>query len=501
MQKVILHSNTEIIDKINSFSNHQQLPFSEWKELLEISSLSRDKIFFLALTLNNECICGAIFSQKNRRIAGLYYSCLFLYGYDFFDFNSLLIDKKYAKNYMSFLNEFAQSKGLNFISLENLYQNNNLDSAFKLKEEIALLDSSIDDFSYIYSKKGVKRDRNTLVKKFKYQVKHYQSEEITDDLIDELAKLHKERWAFDRVKSSFFEKNRKIYYSANKTNKVLSVIYVDDDILAMHYGMIIDKKLIFHTPVVNIKYYPYSPMAMLLYESAIFCENNHLKEFNLGLGDESYKSRFTNSSSSSFTYHFPIGVFNKLRFSLLFKLSQNKLKFDSLITVAKKVYHSSVSLKNKVCFYYAFALPNSDLKLSSSLSFDSCSTFTELVQVFRDSGNIIERYHYNRIINKEKFYFLRKGHKIICYGWSTERALFVSEKNKTLDLKDGVILYDFFTFKEFRNNGFYQKLLKKILSELEPNTKAYIYALKSNLASNKAIEKAGFQAINSRKIF
>ena len=501
MRKVILHSPAEIIDKINSFYNQQLLPISEWKELLEISSCTGDKVFFLALTINKECIGGAIFSQKNRRIARVNYSCLFLYGYDFFDFNPLFIDEKHAKNYISFLNEFAQSKGLNFITLENLYQNNRLKSAFVLEEEIALLDSSMDSFSYIYSKKGVKRDRNTLIKKFKYQVKHYQGEEITDDLINELASLHKERWAFDNVKSSFFEKNRKTYYSTNKSNKVLSVIYIDDDILAMHYGMIIDKKLIFHTPVVNIKYYPFSPMAMLLYESAIFCENIQLNEFNLGLGDESYKSRFTNSSSLSYTYHFPLGAFNKLRFFLLFKLSQNKSKFDFLITLLKKVYHSSISLKNKLCFYCAFTLPDSDIKLSSSLNFNSCSSFTELVQAFRDSGNTIERYHYNRMMNKEKVYFFQKDNKIICYGWSTEKPLFVSEKNKTLDVKDGVILYDFFTYKEFRNKGFYQKLLKKILNQLEPNTKAYIYALKSNIASNKAIVKAGFQATNSHKIF
>ena len=121
MRKVILHSPAEIIDKINSFSNQQLLPISEWKELLEISSYTGDKVFFLALTINKECIGGAIFSQKNRRIARVNYSCLFLYGYDFFDFNPLFIDEKHAKNYISFLNEFAQSKGLNFITLENLY--------------------------------------------------------------------------------------------------------------------------------------------------------------------------------------------------------------------------------------------------------------------------------------------------------------------------------------------------------------------------------------------
>ncbi|MEJ6734747.1 MAG: GNAT family N-acetyltransferase [Flavobacteriales bacterium] len=501
MQKVILNSNAEIVEKIDSLSNQPDLPITQWKELLQISSNRRDQVFFLAFIDNNHCFSGAIFSEKKRRIAGLNYSCLFLYGYDFFDFNSLHVDDKYAINYTSFLQNFAQSKGFNFLTLENLYQNNRLQSSFTLEEEIALLDNSIDDFSYIYSKKGVKRDRNTLVKKFNYQVKHFRGQEINEDLINQLANLHKERWAFDNVKSSFFEENRKVFYNSNTSNKLLTIIYADDDILAMHYGMIVDKKLIFHTPVINIKYYQYSPMAMLLFESAIFCEDNHLNEFNLGLGDESYKNRFTNSFTLSYTYHYPLGTFNKLRFYLLFILSQNKSKLDFLFLFLKKVYRSSISLTNKLCFYNALTLQDSGVVLSSSIKFSVCSSFPQLVEAFRNSGTLIERYHYNRIMNKEELYFLSEDKKIICYGWSTKKPLFVSEKNKTLDIKDGVILYDFFTYEEFRNNGFYQKLLKKILTHLEPNSIAYIYALKSNIASNKAILKTGFQAINSSKIF
>jgi hypothetical protein len=240
---------------------------------------------------------------------------------------------------------------------------------------------------------------------------------------------------------------------------------------------------------------------MILSESAIFCEKNNLNEFNLGLGDESYKNRFTNSSTSSFTYHYPLGTLNKFRFYFLFILSQNKSKIDFLFTFLKKIYRSSISLNNKLCFYNNLALQDSQIELSSSIKFCVCSNFAELVEAFRDSDHLIERYHYRRMKNKEKLYFFSENKKIICYGWSTQNPLYVSEKNKILDVKDGVILYDFFTFEKFRNNGFYQKLLKKILNHLEPNSMAYIYALKSNIASNRAIVKAGFQVVNSSKIF
>lgn len=501
MQKVILNSISEIVGKINSLSNQQHLPISQWKELVEISANREDQVIFLAFIDNNYCFCGALFSQQTRRIAGINYSCLFLYGYDFFDFNPLYVEDNQRENYVSFLKEFANSQKLNFLTIENIYQNNCLESFFKLEDEIALLDSSKDGFSYIYAKKGVKRHRNTIIKKFDYQVKHFQGQDITKNLINQLASLHKERWAFDNVKSSFFEENRIAFYNSNTSNKLLTIIYVDNDILAMHYGMIVDKKLILHTPVINVKYFQYSPMSMLLFESAVFCEENHLNEFNFGLGDESYKNRFTNCSKSAYTYHYPLGMLNKLRFSVLFKLSQNKSKFDFLLTFLKKAYRSSVSFKNKLCFYNCLALQDTKVDLLSSIKFSVCSSFPDLVDAFRESGKSIERHHYNRIMNKEKLYFFCENKKIICYGWSTQKPLFVSEKNKTLEIKEGVILYDFFTYEKFRNKGFYQKLLKKILNHLEPNSMAYIYALKSNIASNKAIAKAGFQAINSSKIF
>lgn len=501
MQKIIVYNNHEIVEKIDSISNASNLPISHWKELLEISKKRNDQVFFIAFINNDVCYCGAIFSKNKRRIAGINYSCLFLYGYDFFDFNFIYIDSDYYTAYLSYLKKFAQSQSINFINLENLYQNKRIESSFKLQEEICLLDSSIDDFSYIYRKKSLIRKRKKIVKQFDYQVKHFKGEEITDDLICQLVNLHKERWAFDGIKSSFYQENRLAFYTSCKSNKLLTILYLDNNVMAMHYGMILDKKLIFHTPVVNIKYYQYSPMSMLLLEIAIHCEENDLNELNLGLGSETYKNRFSNSFQTSYTYYFPLGAFNKLRFFFLFQLSKNKSKFESLLALLKKIYRSSISLKNKVCFYKSMSLQVNDINVSSSLQFNVCSSFSELVVVFKESNETVKRYHYNRIMNNDKFYFFLEDKEIVCSGWLTQKPLFVSEKNKTLDVKDGVILYDFYTQSKFRNKGYYQKLLACILNDIEPNSKAYIYALKSNVASNKAILKAGFELIDSSKIF
>ena len=103
---------------------------------------------------------------------------------------------------------------------------------------------------------------------------------------------------------------------------------------------------------------------------------------------------------------------------------------DFLLLFLKKVYRSSISLTNKLFFYNALTLQDSGVVLSSSIKFSVCSSFPQLVEAFRDSGSLIERYHYNRIMNKEELYFLSEGKKIICYGWSTKKPLFVSEKNK-----------------------------------------------------------------------
>ena len=92
------------------------------------------------------------------------------------------------------------------------------------------------------------------------------------------------------------------------------------------------------------------------------------------------------------------------------------------------------------------------------------------------------------------YYCLSSENHMVCSGFSSSRNLHLSEIEKTLNIEGNYVLYDFFTPVEFRNNGYYKLILQNILFHLQSD--AYIYTLKSNKASNKAIQNVGFEKTN-----
>jgi GNAT superfamily N-acetyltransferase len=167
----------------------------------------------------------------------------------------------------------------------------------------------------------------------------------------------------------------------------------------------------------------------------------------------------------------------------------------------KKIYRSFLKFRKPLNFY---KIKVENFKVDKTLTgvrFHQIVDYTDLVDFFRSVNYKLERYHYKRMMNNDVFYYLAFDDKIVCYGWSTKKALFVSEISRVLKIDNGVILYDFFTDPSFRNRGYYQYLLKKIIEKSDYGLFAYIYALTTNLASNKAILKAGFKKVKTKKLF
>ena len=74
----------------------------------------------------------------------------------------------------------------------------------------------------------------------------------------------------------------------------------------------------------------------------------------------------------------------------------------------------------------------------------------------------------------------------------------ITEINKN-QIKNKVLLYDFFTFKKYRNRGYYAKILK-LIRNLNTKNKFWIYCLSNNYSSKKGIENSNFKFIKNRKI-
>ncbi len=86
--------------------------------------------------------------------------------------------------------------------------------------------------------------------------------------------------------------------------------------------------------------------------------------------------------------------------------------------------------------------------------------------------------------------YLKKD--LVCVGWMyLGQKWLISEIDYKLDIKNKILLYDFFTFKKFRNRGFYSKILN-LTKNLKTDKNFLIYCLSTNKASKKGIENSNF---------
>ena len=98
---------------------------------------------------------------------------------------------------------------------------------------------------------------------------------------------------------------------------------------------------------------------------------------------------------------------------------------------------------------------------------------------------------------REKQYLLVLYFKnnIVTIGWMYQGIKWhITEINKDIEIKNKVLLYDFFTFKEFRNRGYYTKILK-LIRNFNTKKKFWIYCLSNNYPSKKGIENSNFRLL------
>ena len=244
--------------------------------------------------------------------------------------------------------------------------------------------------------------------------------------------------------------------------------------------------------MLSVRFLEYSPIEILLLETAIYCSKNNISIIDFGLGDEKYKLRFSNHIKLVYTNYFSSELFVVLKIIPLLFFSKYKDNFILLLRKIREQYNQllnnkKINILNIESNSYHLPVP-----LSEKISFCSIKQYSVLVDYYRKSGDIIKRHHLNRIKNNDIFYCLLLNNKIICYGWSTINPLFLSEINKSLDVGSGVLLYDFYTPKNYRRMGYYQQLLKSIIHSIDADLFVYGFAIKSNIPSNKALMNIGF---------
>lgn len=144
-------------------------------------------------------------------------------------------------------------------------------------------------------KESLRRHRNRARKVLDYCVEHLHGP-LPETLGATIAALHRERWAFDGVVSPFADPRRVASYAAVSDRLLTTVLRDGDSVLAAHVGMRFGGTLIWHTPVINLRYLACSPLEILLLETVEECARLGVKVLDYGLGDEAYKDRFSNAS-------------------------------------------------------------------------------------------------------------------------------------------------------------------------------------------------------------
>ena len=111
----------------------------------------------------------------------------------------------------------------------------------------------------------------------------------------------------------------------------------------------------------------------------------------------------------------------------------------------------------------------------------------EILNYFNEYKEKKKRFHQNSI-----FLTLSFNRKLVSSGWLFRgKSWKITEIDRTINVKNKFVIFDFITPPNYRKKGFYTKLLKSILSKFK-NKNVLIYVLSSNIYSKKAILKAGF---------
>jgi hypothetical protein len=345
-------------------------------------------------------------------------------------------------------------------------------------------------WQYIAGKKSVRRHLNAIRRGVDYLVEVKTGNAITTADVAFVIKAHSERWQFAGHLGCTDEEQRIRDYSCHIANKILMIIRREDDWVALHYGLRYGSTLVWHTPVINVKYLDSSPLEVLLGETAFWCADNGIDTLDFSLGEDEYKTRFANQSRGVWHLLIPISPKGHA-LSLARKLSNTaewRSKVKAIVDGAKRCRAWSMARLSKIHLYTS----PTDTSLKADHRLKVIRQYQELVDVLRMAEEIPTMAHYQRMKQGGIFLGLFENNKILSSGWASDDAVFyISEIDTRYALDGALMLYDFHTSAAQRNKGHYTALLRAIRTRFQ-DRRLLIFASIDNHASNKGIIKAGF---------
>jgi CelD/BcsL family acetyltransferase involved in cellulose biosynthesis len=185
---------------------------------------------------------------------------------------------------------------------------------------------------YIYrslGKKSIKRNRSKLGKLGKFSVEHFTDPVDIAPYLNAFFQQHIERWSSTDYPSLFNKpKNQAFYQELAKTDipVLFTVISVDKQAVAFHFGFISAGDLVWYKPAFDINMGSYSPGEVLLSELIEYVRAHQLTGLDFTRGNEAFKLRFCSEVNSNLNCEY----YQSIPFRLLVK--------DRLKHMARKMF-------------------------------------------------------------------------------------------------------------------------------------------------------------------
>ena len=321
------------------------------------------------------------------------------FGQGFFDYSKLCYSDGFGAELIRELLADARAQRADIVFLADTLVDDPslLDGGFLRSKPTALFDSSKEEKGYhpLLSKKSVKRHVNKCKRTFEYGVEHFTGAGIETALVTEMGKLHIETRRFHGDPSAFEQQGAGDRYLASSPQRVLTRISVNNETLAFHYGMVFGGTMIWHTPVVNIKYLDYSPLEVLLYETVSYCEQNGYGVLDLGIGDEPYKERFSNARRPVYEYSYPISLKGKMAQSLR-AAKRHPFVERGLTAIANRIRPRGGAAARSGPETDRYRIPRDLLPASGPANIAAMTHFGDYVEYCRETSRPIDRAAYER---------------------------------------------------------------------------------------------------------
>lgn len=276
--------------------------FGSDKELLFLIAYEDDNIVaFAPLMISDECLCKRVIK---------------FVGDGNSDYNDFIITGNRYKAINAFMdyiymNEITWTE-INFKNIPNYSTTRSCIETYQLskKSYIQTLNSTptptllLQDNSCFYNdlitKYSIMRHIRKLDKVGRVEILHFKDKTEIKKYINVFFLQHIERYKQKNCGSLFEnEINCKFYLKLieeldDKKILLFSVLCLDNHPIAFHFGYIYNNILTWYKPSFDIKYKAYSPGTILLKYLIEYAHNNALDELDFTIGDEGFKSRFSN---------------------------------------------------------------------------------------------------------------------------------------------------------------------------------------------------------------